>query len=163
MSKVFKGQPRDLQSTRVTELYIALDGDEGTNVTIRMQGEYPNFRVHAEWNQPLPWTRPNFHRRLAVSTFATGRELDMRVRDAIWNTPVNNTELDYSCQSWVGDVGEFLVYAGAPYPLAASSHVLFISFLHLSEGVGVCYCQLVVLRAILLPRTLVLLWATNMC
>jgi hypothetical protein len=109
MSKVFKGQPRDLQSTRTTELYIAFDGDEGTNVTIRMQGEYPNFRVHAEWNQPLPWTRPNFYRRLAVSTFATtGRELDMRVRDAIWNTPVNNTELDYGCQSWVGDVGEFL-------------------------------------------------------
>ncbi|KAJ8122535.1 hypothetical protein ONZ43_g1296 [Nemania bipapillata] len=103
--EVFKGQPRDLQSTRVTELYIASDGDERTNVTIRMQGEHPNFRVHAEWNQPLPWTRPNFYRRLAVATFpTTGGELDVRVRDAIWNTPVNNTELDYSCQSWVGDV-----------------------------------------------------------
>ncbi|KAI1130089.1 hypothetical protein F5Y10DRAFT_236625 [Nemania abortiva] len=102
---IFKGQPRDLQSTRITELYIAFDEDEGTNVTIRMQGEYPNFRVHEEWDQPLPWMRPNFHRRLAVSTFATvGRELDMRVRNAIWETPVNNTELDYGCQSWVGDV-----------------------------------------------------------
>ncbi|KAI0471310.1 hypothetical protein F4859DRAFT_515529 [Xylaria cf. heliscus] len=102
---IFKGQPKDLQSTRITELYIAFDEDEGTNVTIRIQGEYPNFRAHEEWNQPLPWMRPNFFRRLAVSTFTTmGRELDMRVRDAIWGTPVNNRELDYSCQIWVGDV-----------------------------------------------------------
>ncbi|KAI8954211.1 hypothetical protein F4801DRAFT_575605 [Xylaria longipes] len=102
---IFKGQPQDLQSTRITELYIAFDEDEGTNVTIRIQGEYPSFRAHEEWNQPLPWMRPNFFRRLAVSTFTiTGRELDMRVRDAIWATPVNNRESDYSCQIWVGDV-----------------------------------------------------------
>ncbi|KAI1438477.1 hypothetical protein GGR50DRAFT_433734 [Xylaria sp. CBS 124048] len=101
----FKGQPLDLQSTRLTELYIAFDEDEKTNVTIQMRGEHPNFSVHELWNQPLPWLRPNFYRRLAVSTFTTtGKELDMRVRDAIWATPVNNTELDYSCQSWVGDV-----------------------------------------------------------
>ncbi|KAI0186781.1 hypothetical protein EV127DRAFT_166312 [Xylaria flabelliformis] len=101
---IFKGQPQDLQSTRITELYIAFDEDEGTNVTIRIQGEYPNFRAHEEWNQPLPWMRPNFFRRLAVATFmTTGRELDMRVRDAIWATSVNNRESDYSCQIWVGD------------------------------------------------------------
>ncbi|KAI0813325.1 hypothetical protein GGR55DRAFT_569934 [Xylaria sp. FL0064] len=102
---IFKGQPQDLQSTRITELYIAFDEDEGTNVTIQMQGEYPDFRTHEVWNQPFPWMRPNFYRRLAVATFmTTGRELDMRVRDAIWGTPVNNTELDYNCQTWVGDV-----------------------------------------------------------
>ncbi|KAI0399337.1 hypothetical protein F4802DRAFT_52607 [Xylaria palmicola] len=102
---IFKGQPQDLQSTRITELYIAFDEDEGTNVTIRMQGEHPNFRAHEEWNQPLPWMRPNFYRRVAVSTFATtSKGLNMRVRDAIWDTPVNNRELDYGCQSWVGDV-----------------------------------------------------------
>lgn len=84
---------------------MAFDEDETTNVTIQMRGEYPNFSAHEEWNQPLPWTRPNFYRRLAVSTFATtGKELDLRVRDAILNAPVNNTELDYGCQSWVGDV-----------------------------------------------------------
>ncbi|KAI0974167.1 hypothetical protein F4678DRAFT_486657 [Xylaria arbuscula] len=102
---IFKGQPQDLQSTRITELYIAFDEDERTNVTIQMQGEYPNFRPHEVWNQPLPWMRPNFYRRLVVSTFmTTGKELNMRVRDAICDTPVNNTELDYTCQSWVGDV-----------------------------------------------------------
>ncbi|KAJ2976815.1 hypothetical protein NUW58_g7993 [Xylaria curta] len=102
---IFKGQPQDIQSTRVTELYIAFDEDERTNVTIRMEGEYPNFRVHEEWNQPFPWMRPNFYRRLAVATFATAeKELNMRVRDTIWNTPMKNRELDYSCQTWVGDV-----------------------------------------------------------
>ncbi|KAI0446228.1 hypothetical protein F4803DRAFT_547470 [Xylaria telfairii] len=102
---IFKGQPQDIQSARITELYIAFDEDERTNVTIRVQGEYPNFRAQEEWNQPLPWMRPNFFRRLAVSTFTTaGRELEMRVRNAIWGTPVNNRELDYSCQIWVGDV-----------------------------------------------------------
>ncbi|TGJ76807.1 hypothetical protein E0Z10_g10832 [Xylaria hypoxylon] len=101
---IFKGQPQDLQSTRITELYIAFDEDEAINVTIQMQGEHPNFRHHEEWNQPLPWMRPNFYRRLAVSTFmTTGRELNTRVRDVIWDTPVNNSELDYGCQSWVGD------------------------------------------------------------
>ncbi|KAI0913957.1 hypothetical protein F4824DRAFT_202988 [Ustulina deusta] len=101
---IFKGQPQDLQSTRITELYIAFDEDERRNVTIQMQGEHPNFRAHEVWNQPLPWMRPNYYRRLAVSTFmTTGRELNMRVRDAIWGTPVSNAELDYSCQSWVGD------------------------------------------------------------
>ncbi|KAI1203325.1 hypothetical protein F5X97DRAFT_341942 [Nemania serpens] len=98
---IFKGRPRDLQSTRITELYIAFEDDEGTNITIRLQGAYPDFRIQEEWNQPLPWMRPNFHRRLAVSTW---KDLGMRVRDAIWTTPVNNTELDYGCQSWVGDV-----------------------------------------------------------
>ncbi|KAI3318038.1 hypothetical protein HD806DRAFT_526688 [Xylariaceae sp. AK1471] len=102
---IFKGQPQDIQSTRVTELYIAFNEDESTNITIQMQGEHPNFRANELWNQPVPWRRPNFHRRLAVSTFTTvGNELDMRVRDAIWATPVNNTELDYTCHSWVGDV-----------------------------------------------------------
>ncbi|KAI1428584.1 hypothetical protein F5Y12DRAFT_710883 [Xylaria sp. FL1777] len=105
LARLFKGQPQDLQRTRTTELYIAFDEDEGTNVTIQMQGEHPNFRTHEVWNQPLPWMRPNFYRRLAVSTFmTTGKELNMRVRDAIWDTPVNNTESDYGCQSWVGDV-----------------------------------------------------------
>ncbi|GAP84492.2 hypothetical protein SAMD00023353_1100080 [Rosellinia necatrix] len=102
---IFKGQPQDHQSTRITELYIAFDEDEATNVTIQLRGEYPNFKVHEEWNQPLPWMRPNFYRRLAVSTFVTtGKELNMRVRNVIRDVPMNNTELDYSCQSWVGDV-----------------------------------------------------------
>ncbi|KAI8624855.1 hypothetical protein F5Y19DRAFT_284661 [Xylariaceae sp. FL1651] len=102
---IFKGQPRDIQSTRVTELYIAYNEDESTNVTIQIQGEHPNFRVNEVWNQPLPRLRPNFYRRLAVSTLTTtGEEFDTRLRDAIWSTPVNNTELDWSCQSWVGDV-----------------------------------------------------------
>ncbi|KAI1116355.1 hypothetical protein F5Y14DRAFT_449220 [Nemania sp. NC0429] len=97
---ILKGHPRDLQSTRITELYIAFGEDEGTNITIRLQGVYPNFRVQEEWNLPRPWTRRNYYRRLAVSTW---KDLGMRVRDAIWTTPVN-TELDYGCQSWVGDV-----------------------------------------------------------
>ncbi|KAI1171505.1 hypothetical protein F4777DRAFT_593775 [Nemania sp. FL0916] len=101
---IFKGQPKDLQSTRTTELYIAFDGDERTNVTIRMQGEYPNFGVSEEWNQPLPWMRPNFYRRLAVSTFpATGNQLSANVQDTIRATPVD-AEPDYSSQSWVGEV-----------------------------------------------------------
>ncbi|KAJ8125167.1 hypothetical protein O1611_g8473 [Lasiodiplodia mahajangana] len=105
---IFKGQPKDLVSTRTTEFYLALDEDQGTNVTIRMQGEYPNSRVHEERNQPQPWLRPNFYRRLAVSAFAaTGKELDMRVRNTIWETPVNR-ELEYGCQSWVGNALEAL-------------------------------------------------------
>ncbi|KAI0110873.1 hypothetical protein GGR51DRAFT_81673 [Nemania sp. FL0031] len=71
-------------------------------------GEHPNSRVYEEQNQPQPWLRPNFYRRLAVSTFAaTGKELDMRVRDAIRETPVNK-ELEYGCQSWVGNALEVL-------------------------------------------------------
>lgn len=118
MLKVFKGRPRDLQSTRITELYIAFEDDEGTNITIRLQGAYPDFRIQEEWNQPLPWMRPNFHRRLAVSTW---KDLGMRVRDAIWTTPVNNTELDYGCQSWVGDVGTFFSIGGPSYASKTSS------------------------------------------
>lgn len=126
--KVFKGQPKDLQSTRITELYISFDEDEGTNVTIRMQGEYPHFRPHEEWNQPMPWMRPNFFRRLAVTSFmTTGSELNMRVRDAIWDTPINNPELDYTCQSWVGDVGECLPRRCWSGDLNASHHCLVFS------------------------------------
>ncbi|KAI1327207.1 hypothetical protein F5Y16DRAFT_372339 [Xylariaceae sp. FL0255] len=102
---IFTGRPRDIQSARVTELYIAFNEDESANVTISLQGQHPNFVVHETWNQPPPRRRQNFHRRLAISTIVTrGSEPDMSVRDAIWSTPVNNAEPDWSCQSWVGDV-----------------------------------------------------------
>ncbi|KAI0201910.1 hypothetical protein F4808DRAFT_459300 [Astrocystis sublimbata] len=102
---IFKGHPQDLQSTRITQLYISFDEAEKSNVTIRIQGEYPDFKAHEEWNQPLPWLRPHYFRRLAVSTFtSTGNEIDLRVRNIIMDAPVNNPESDYNCQSWVGDV-----------------------------------------------------------
>ncbi len=137
MLKVFKGQPQDLQSTRITELYIAFDEDERRNVTIQMQGEHPNFRAHEVWNQPLPWMRPNYYRRLAVSTFmTTGRELNMRVRDAIWGTPVSNAELDYSCQSWVGDAGECFSPRRPCHRFEVSFHVSSSRFLALVKAMG---------------------------
>ncbi|KAI1098921.1 hypothetical protein F4804DRAFT_345952 [Jackrogersella minutella] len=101
---IFRGYPRDIQSARVTELYIVFDDNESKNLTIRIQGHYPNFVVDEVWNQPHPRTRPNYYRRLAVATVETSSELDMGLRDAILGSHVNNTESDWTCQSWVGDV-----------------------------------------------------------
>ncbi|KAI1390043.1 uncharacterized protein F4822DRAFT_428389 [Hypoxylon trugodes] len=100
---IFRGYPRDIQSARITELYIVFDDDESRNLTIRIQGHHPNFAVDEVWNQAHPRTRPHFFRRLAVATVETSSELDMRLRDAILGTHVNNTESDWTCQSWVGD------------------------------------------------------------
>ncbi|KAI1462694.1 hypothetical protein F4805DRAFT_452518 [Annulohypoxylon moriforme] len=101
---IFRGYPRDIQSTRVTELYIVFDENESKNLTIRLTGHHPNFTVEEVWNQPHPRTRPHFYRRLAVATVETSSELDMRLRDAISGSQVNNIESDWTCQSWVGDV-----------------------------------------------------------
>ncbi|KAI1778422.1 hypothetical protein F4818DRAFT_438586 [Hypoxylon cercidicola] len=101
---IFRGYPRDIQSARVTELHIVFDDNENRNLTIRIKGQHPSFSVEEVWNQPLPRTRPNFFRRLAVATVETTSELDMQLRDAILGTHVNNTESDWTCQSWVGDV-----------------------------------------------------------
>ncbi|KAI0881828.1 uncharacterized protein GGS22DRAFT_192022 [Annulohypoxylon maeteangense] len=101
---IFRGSPRDIQSNRVTELYIVFDENESKNLTIRIQGHHPNFTVEEIWNQPHPRTRPHFYRRLAVATVETSSELDMGLRDAISGSHVNNTESDWTCQSWVGDV-----------------------------------------------------------
>ncbi|KAI0386730.1 hypothetical protein F5Y04DRAFT_275180 [Hypomontagnella monticulosa] len=101
---IFRGHPHDIQSTRVTELYIVFDDNESKNLTIRIQGQHPNFSVDEVWNQAAPRTRPHFFRRLAVATVETSSELDMSLRDAILGTPVNNIEPDWTCQSWVGDV-----------------------------------------------------------
>ncbi|KAI0015988.1 hypothetical protein F4780DRAFT_715956 [Xylariomycetidae sp. FL0641] len=105
---VFTGHPRDIQSARVTELYIVFNEDESTNLTIQLQGEHPSFRVNEIWNQRHPRYRPYFYRRLAVSTVPTSSQFDMRLRDTIYNAPVNNVESDWTCQSWVGDVLTFL-------------------------------------------------------
>ncbi|KAL7623314.1 hypothetical protein AAE478_006995 [Parahypoxylon ruwenzoriense] len=101
---IFQGYPRDIQSARVTELCIVFDDNENSNLTIRIQGHHPNFRVDEIWNQGPPRTRPHFFRRLAVATVETTSKLDMQLRDAILGTHVNNTEPDWTCQSWVGDV-----------------------------------------------------------
>ncbi|KAI1372920.1 hypothetical protein F4677DRAFT_448952 [Hypoxylon crocopeplum] len=101
---IFRGYPRDIQSGRATELYIVFDDNESKNLTIRIQGQHPNFSVEEVWNQAPPRTRPHFFRRLAVATVETSSELDTRLRDAILSTHVNNTEADWTCQSWVGDV-----------------------------------------------------------
>ncbi|CAJ2503034.1 Uu.00g104280.m01.CDS01 [Anthostomella pinea] len=101
---IFKGYPRDIQSARVTELYIVFNEDESMNLTIQIQGQHPSFSVKELWNQPAPRARPHFHRRLAVSTLPTSSELDMSLRNAILATRVNNIDADWSCQSWVGDV-----------------------------------------------------------
>ncbi|KAI8956952.1 hypothetical protein F5Y11DRAFT_361251 [Daldinia sp. FL1419] len=109
---IFRGHPRDIQSARVTELCIVFDDNENKNLTIRIQGNYPNYRVDEVWNQAPARTRPHFYRRLAVATVETGPEPDTRLRDAILGTHVNNTELDWNCQSWVGDVLTTLQDAG---------------------------------------------------
>ncbi|KAH9900219.1 hypothetical protein F4778DRAFT_782329 [Xylariomycetidae sp. FL2044] len=101
---IFTGHPRDLQSTRVTELYIVFDDDERKNINIQLQGQYPSYRVEQIWNQSPPRARPNFFQRLAVSSLSSDSDLDMRLRDGILRTPVNNNESDWGCQSWVGDV-----------------------------------------------------------
>ncbi|KAI1481180.1 hypothetical protein K445DRAFT_318523 [Daldinia sp. EC12] len=101
---IFRGYPRDIQSARVTELCIVFDDNENRNLTIRIQGNHPHYSVDEVWNQPPPRTRPHFYRRLAVATVETSSEPDTRLRDAILGTHVNNTELDWNCQSWVGDV-----------------------------------------------------------
>ncbi|KAI1270778.1 hypothetical protein F5Y18DRAFT_21661 [Xylariaceae sp. FL1019] len=102
---IFKGHPRDIQSTRVTELYLAFNESESINVTFSLRGQYPSFRVREVWNGPMPRHRRNFHRRLAVSTImSTEKELNMCVRDAISDTPANNSEPDLTSQSWVGDM-----------------------------------------------------------
>ncbi|KAI0849263.1 hypothetical protein F5Y00DRAFT_261733 [Daldinia vernicosa] len=101
---IFRGYPRDIQSTRVTELCIVFDDNENKNLTVRIKGSYPHYSVDEVWNQAPARTRPHFYRRLAVATVETSSELDTRLRDAILGTHVNNTELDWNCQSWVGDV-----------------------------------------------------------
>ncbi|KAI1487882.1 hypothetical protein F5X96DRAFT_680925 [Biscogniauxia mediterranea] len=101
---IFSGQPRDIQSTRVTELYIVFNENESTNLTIQIQGQHPSFKVKEVWNKPPPRSRPRFLRRLAVSTLPTDSEFDTRLRDAIVRTRVDNVEPDWTCQSWVGDV-----------------------------------------------------------
>ncbi|KAI5855012.1 hypothetical protein GGS23DRAFT_608259 [Durotheca rogersii] len=101
---IFRGYPRDIQSARVTELNIVFDDNESRNLTIRIEGHHPNFRVIEAWNQGHPRTRPHFFRRLAVATVETTADRDTRLRDAILGTHVNNTESDWTCQSWVGDV-----------------------------------------------------------
>ncbi|KAI5923181.1 hypothetical protein F4810DRAFT_226874 [Camillea tinctor] len=101
---IFSGQPRDIQSARITELCIVFNENESTNLTIQIQGQHPSFKVKEVWNKPPPRSRPRFLRRLAVSSLPTNSEFDTRLRDAIVRTRVDNVEPDWTCQSWVGDV-----------------------------------------------------------
>ncbi|KAI0005233.1 hypothetical protein F4779DRAFT_630169 [Xylariaceae sp. FL0662B] len=101
---IFRGHPNDIQSARATELHIVFDDDESVSLTVQIQGQHPNFTIREVWNGAHPRARPYFFRRLQVATVETNSERDMRIRNAILGTQVNNIEPDWTCQNWVGDV-----------------------------------------------------------
>ncbi|ORY62995.1 uncharacterized protein BCR38DRAFT_485769 [Pseudomassariella vexata] len=109
---IFKGQPRDIQSTRVTNLQIKANDANQTRMTFQLDGSPGNYWVDEQRDQPSAMSRPNLVRKLHIATVQTTTPLDMNIRDVIMSVPMRNDEPDWNCQNWVGDVIDGLRDAG---------------------------------------------------
>jgi hypothetical protein len=63
------------------------------------------FEHQERWNTTQPSASRHFERSIHVATFQTERnEADtLRIRNELANTPINNSERAWNCQTWVGD------------------------------------------------------------
>lgn len=106
---IFKGHPRDIQSARVTDLYLEVNDDNSnnssnSNCTFRLEGQPGGYWVSEERNQPEPRFRSHFYQKLHVATLQS----DSTLRNAVNDVPLRHNESDFNCQTWVGDVIEKL-------------------------------------------------------
>jgi hypothetical protein len=101
---IFRGQPRDIQSTRVTDLCLEAVGHPSFNCTFHLDGQPGEYVVRENWNLPEPRLRDNFHQKFHVATLQDSLISDATIQQAILSVPLRQNESDFNCQTWVGDV-----------------------------------------------------------
>lgn len=108
---IFRGQPQDLFSTRITDLCIVPDGN-GTNGTFRLEGQHGNYQVAETWSLQPPWQRQDFLRQIHVATVSTATSSDMTLRNVIMTTLPQNTDEDGGPFHWINEVFDALIRDG---------------------------------------------------
>jgi hypothetical protein len=98
---VYRGDPVDAQSTRHTAFFIEFS--DGSNVLSHVTGASGFFQVEERWNTAQPSESRHFERMIPVVTLQTPSPNDLTMRNTIYNTPINNAERAWNCQSWIGD------------------------------------------------------------
>jgi hypothetical protein len=101
---VFKGHPRDTQSTRRADFYIVASDKDKTNTTFRLEGQPGVYWVSETPSLGAPHLRTHFRRPFHVATVQTSSATDTTLRDAIIGTPVRNDDPEYGRLNWVEDV-----------------------------------------------------------
>jgi hypothetical protein len=91
----------DARSTRHTAFFIEFP--DGSNVLSHVIGAYGFFEFEERWNTAQPSESRHFERQIPVVTAWSHTARDLTIRNTIYNTPVNNTERGWNCQSWIGD------------------------------------------------------------
>jgi hypothetical protein len=102
---VFSGDPIDAPQYRHTGLLIQHLSQEGTvkgQRFLEVVGA-AGFFSPEETPDCDPMNDSLFVGMVVVATMPASGSSDSRLRAAIWSTTINNEEIDWNCQNWVGD------------------------------------------------------------
>ncbi|KAL5350089.1 hypothetical protein ACLOAV_005126 [Pseudogymnoascus australis] len=87
-------------------LYIVvnrgIEFSDGRNLLSHVCGAASFFEFEERWNEARPQEGKNFERIIFVVTVRTTVD-DMTIRNTLRQTPVNNKERSWNCQTWIGD------------------------------------------------------------
>ena len=97
---VNRGDPIDSYSMRHTSFWVKFS--DGRNLLSHVCGAASFFEFEERWNEAHPQEGKNFERIIFVMTMRTTVD-DMTIRNTLRQTPVNNKERSWNCQTWIGD------------------------------------------------------------
>ncbi|OBT70446.1 hypothetical protein VE03_00039 [Pseudogymnoascus sp. 23342-1-I1] len=97
---VNRGDPIDSYSMRHTAFWVEFS--DGRNLLSHVCGAASFFEFEERWNEAQPQEGKNFERIIFVLTVRTAVD-DMTIRNTLRQTPVNNKERSWNCQTWIGD------------------------------------------------------------
>jgi hypothetical protein len=98
---VYRGDPVDSMSNRHTAFFI--EYSDGSNVLCHIVGGSGFFEIEERWNIDPSNLSRSWERTIPVVTAPTNTANDLTMRNTLYNTPINNAERAWNCQSWVGD------------------------------------------------------------
>ncbi|OBT85195.1 hypothetical protein VE02_05687 [Pseudogymnoascus sp. 03VT05] len=75
---------------------------DGRNLLSHVCGAASFFEFEERWNEAHPQEGKFFERIIFVMTMRTAVD-DMTIRNTLRQTPVNNKERSWNCQTWIGD------------------------------------------------------------
>ncbi|OBT80608.1 hypothetical protein VF21_00325 [Pseudogymnoascus sp. 05NY08] len=97
---VNRGDPIDSYSMRHTSFWVKFS--DGRNLLSHVCGAASFFEFEERWNEAHPQEGKFFERIIFVMTMRTAVD-DMTIRNTLRQTPVNNKERSWNCQTWIGD------------------------------------------------------------
>lgn len=98
---VYRGSPIDSFSTRHTAFFITFSND--LKILCHATGAHGFFQYEEKWDTYNPEHSVSRAGTIPVFTHQSTSPMDLCIRNVICETPLNNQERAWNCQTWIGD------------------------------------------------------------